>query len=105
MADQSPSLVSQPRVRIAAGVLVLAAVGVGVWLRTTAGRESTDDAQVDAPLTPIAARVGGTVARVTVTDNQQVEAGTVLVELDPRDFQVSVDKARAELAEIGRAHV
>jgi membrane fusion protein (multidrug efflux system) len=99
MSDQPLSFVRQPRVRLAAGVLVLAAAGVGIWIWSTAGRESTDDAQVDAPLTPIAARVGGTVARVAAADNQQVEAGTVLVELDPRDYQVAVDKARAELAD------
>ncbi len=65
----------------------------------TAGRESTDDAQVDAHVTPIAARVGGTVLRVPVKDNQLVEAGAVLVEIDPRDYQIAVDKARAELAD------
>jgi len=87
------------RFRIIAGVLAVAAVGVGVWLWITAGRQSTDDAQVDAPVTQIAARVGGTITRVAVGDNQRVEAGTILVELDPRDYQVALDKARAELAD------
>jgi membrane fusion protein (multidrug efflux system) len=68
-----------------------------MWL--TAGRVSTDDAQVDAHITQIAARVGGTVARVAVNDNEVVEAGAVLVELDPGDYRVAVDKARAELAD------
>ena len=49
---------------------------------------------------PIASRVGGTVLKVSVVDNQVVEAGAVLVEIDPRDFQVAVDKARAELRRI-----
>src|SRR5882724_10417499 len=70
-----------------------------LWLFLTAGRVSTDDAQVDAHVTQIAARVGGTVTRVAVEDNQLVDAGTVLIELDPRDYQVAVDKARAELAD------
>jgi membrane fusion protein (multidrug efflux system) len=87
------------RVRIIAGVLAVAAIGVAVWLWITAGRQSTDDAQVDAPVTQIAARVGGTITKVAVSDNQRVEAGMVLVELDPRDYQVAVDKARAELAD------
>jgi membrane fusion protein (multidrug efflux system) len=103
MADQATvertSFLQHPRVRIGIGVVVLAAAGVGVWLFLTAGRVSTDDAQVDAHVTQIAARVGGTVTRVAVEDNQLVDAGTVLVELDPRDYQVAVDKARAELAD------
>jgi membrane fusion protein (multidrug efflux system) len=89
----------QPRVRIGIVVVILALAGVGLWLFLTAGRVSTDDAQVDAHVTQIAARVGGTVTRVAVEDNQLVDAGTVLIELDPRDYQVAVDKARAELAD------
>ena len=99
MADQSVPLTSQPRVRIAIVVVLLAIAGVVVWMFLTAGRESTDDAQVEAHVTQIAARVGGTVIKVPVEDNQLVEPGTTLVELDPRDYQVAVDKARAELAD------
>jgi len=86
------------RLRIIGGVAVLVLIGVGVWLWLTRGRESTDDAQVDAYVTPIASRVGGTIQRVAVSDNQQVEAGAVLVEIDPRDYQVALDRTRAELA-------
>ena len=82
---------------IAAFVVVLA--GLGVWMWLTAGRESTDDAQIDARVTQIAPRVGGTIVRVAVNDNQRVDAGAVLIELDPRDYQVAVDKAQAELAD------
>ena len=85
------------RAIVIAGVLLVAAAGLWFW--TTRGRETTDDAQVDARVTPIASRVGGTVLRVAATDNQAVEAGAVLVELDPRDFQVALDHARAELAD------
>jgi membrane fusion protein, multidrug efflux system len=87
------------RLRILGGALVLAAVGIGVWLWLSAGHVSTDDAQVDAHVTQIAARVSGTVTKVAVNDNQLVDAGAVLVELDPRDYQVAIDKARAELAD------
>jgi membrane fusion protein (multidrug efflux system) len=87
------------RIRIIAAVLVVAAIGVGVWFWLTAGRESTDDAQVDAPVTQVAARVGGTITKVAVNDNQRVELDAVLVELDRRDYEVAVDKARAELAD------
>jgi len=87
------------RVRILVGVVVLAAVGAGIWWWISAGRESTDDAQVDAHITPIAARVGGTVLKVPVEPNQEVEAGAVLVEIDPRDYEVALERARAELAD------
>ena len=98
MAD-NVSLTQQPRVRIAAGVLLLAVVGVAIWYWIAAGRESTDDAQVDAHVTQIAARIGGTILRLPVGDNQQINAGEVLVEIDPRDYQVALEKARAELAD------
>ena len=87
------------RVGILVAVAVLLAVGLGVWWWIAAGRESTDDAQVDAHLTQMSARVGGTVTKVAVDDNQLVEAGTLLVQLDPSDYQVAVDKAKAELAD------
>jgi len=73
------------RIRILVGVAVLMGIGAGTWFYLTRNRESTDDAQVDAHVTPVAARVGGTVLRVPVADNQPVEAGTVLVEIDPRE--------------------
>ena len=86
------------RVRIAVIVVVVAAAGLGGWLWSTRGQESTDDAQVDAHITPVAARVGGTVLQVPVSDNQQVDEGAVLVALDPRDYQIALDRARAELS-------
>jgi membrane fusion protein, multidrug efflux system len=99
MAGTPVSFMRSSRVRAAGAVILLVIVGFFVWAMVTAARESTDDAQVDARISQIAARVGGTVMRVAVDDNQLVEAGTVLVELDPRDYQVAVDKARAELAD------
>lgn len=101
MADhpEPVSLFRSTRVRLGAGVVVVVLLAVGAWLWATAGRESTDDAQVDGHVTQIAARVGGTVESVRVRDNQPVEGGAVLVELDPRDYQVAVDKARAALAD------
>jgi membrane fusion protein (multidrug efflux system) len=92
-------MLQQSRVRIGIGIVLLLGLGAVVWAWSTSGRESTDDAQVDAHLTQMSARVGGTVTKVAVDDNQLVEAGTLLVQLDPSDYQVAVDKARAELAD------
>ena len=83
---------------IAVAALVIVAAGLFVWLRSR-GREHTDDAQVDGRITQIASRVGGTIVKVNVDNNQAVGGGTVLVQIDPRDYQVAVDRARAELAD------
>jgi membrane fusion protein (multidrug efflux system) len=61
--------------------------------------ETTDDAEVDGHLMPLSARISGYILKVNVDDNQHVTAGTVLAEIDPRDYQVAVDQARAELAD------
>jgi membrane fusion protein (multidrug efflux system) len=61
-------------------------------------RETTDDAQVDGHITPMASKVYGRVAQVLVEDNQPVKAGQVLVKIDPRDYQASLDQAKAALA-------
>jgi membrane fusion protein (multidrug efflux system) len=74
------------------------AAGVAVWHYYSV-RETTDDAQVDAHIAPVSARVGGTVVAVNVDDNQHVEKGEVLAQLDPKDYQVALDRVRAELAD------
>lgn len=61
-------------------------------------RESTDDAQVDGHITPIASKVYGRVAAVLIDDNEQVKAGQKLVQIDPRDYQAALDQAKAALA-------
>ena len=61
-------------------------------------RVTTDDAQVDGHIVPIASKIYGNVAEVLVTDNQEVQAGQVIVRIDPRDYQARVDQARAALA-------
>jgi membrane fusion protein (multidrug efflux system) len=87
------------RWRIGGIVLVVLILIAGFfWLRSR-GKESTDDAQVDGHITQIAPRVGGTVAKVHINNNQAVKAGDVLVEIDPRDYQIAVDRAKAELAD------
>lgn len=78
-------------------VLIVIVVGGLLYLHFRAW-ESTDDAQIDGYIYPISARVSGYVVRVLVDDNQYVQAGTVLVELDPKDYQVAVANAKATLA-------
>ena len=58
----------QKRLRVLIAIVVVVLLGTGAWLWATSGQESTDDAQVDAHVTPIAARVGGTVLEVPVAD-------------------------------------
>jgi membrane fusion protein (multidrug efflux system) len=60
--------------------------------------ESNDDAQADVHLYPVSARISGYVVRVNVEDNQWVEKGTVLVEIDTKDYEVAVAQAQANLS-------
>jgi membrane fusion protein (multidrug efflux system) len=80
------------------GVAVAVLAAIGGYALLTHGQESTDDAQIDADVVPLSARVAGTVLALHVKDNQQVKAGDVLVELDPVDPQARLAQAQAELA-------
>jgi membrane fusion protein (multidrug efflux system) len=82
---------------IVAGLVIL--VGVFFLWRYLGSYESTDDAQIDGHVNSVSARVSGHVAKLNVEDNQYVEKGTVLVEIDPADYQLAVVQARAEYAD------
>lgn len=79
-------------------LLAIGVAGLAYWLHVRQF-ESTDDAEVDAHLNPISSRIDGTITKVYVDDNQTVKVGDPLVDLDPRDFQVALDQARAQLAQ------
>jgi len=79
-------------------LLIAGGVGLYFWLQSRQF-ESTDDAEVEAHLNAISSRVDGAIQRVYVDDNQMVKAGDPLVDLDPRDFQVAIDQARAQVAQ------
>jgi len=86
-------------------VIALAALAVAVavapaayYVEFVAPYESTDDAFIETDVTPIAPQVAGRVARLLVQDNQEVQQGEVLLEIDPRDFQAALDQAKANLA-------
>jgi membrane fusion protein (multidrug efflux system) len=86
-----------PRWAIAVAVLAVLAAGFAFW-RYSASRVATDDAQIDGHIMPLAARITGPVRAVHAKDNQYVEAGTLLVEVDPSDYSVALARAEAELA-------
>lgn len=77
-------------------VLVIIAVALFWWHSTY--YEDTDDAQIDGNLVQISARIKGNITKVNVQDNQAVQKGQVLVEIDPRDAQATLDSAEANLA-------
>ena len=96
--EEAPKGFANPTVRrlLAAGGAVALAAIVGLFVYYH-DRESTDDAQVDGHITPMASKVYGRVAQVLVEDNQPVKAGQVLVKIDPRDYQAALDQAKAAL--------
>ncbi len=79
-------------------LVVVLLVGLGGYGLLTRGQETTDNAQVEADVVPLSARVGGQVLHVRVKDNSRVRAGDVLVELDPSEYALRVEQAEAELA-------
>ncbi|MBJ6761443.1 HlyD family secretion protein [Myxococcaceae bacterium JPH2] len=87
-------------------LLGVAVLGGGTHFLMTHGRESTDDAQVEGRIANVSPRVAGQVARVLVKDNQLVQAGDILVELDRADLDAKVEVAHADVlsAEAGLAN-
>src|SRR5438067_1746725 len=78
---------------------LLATFSAGAWYWLSSGIESTDDAQIEAHVVPVAAKLAGYVAGVSVDDNQPVKAGDTLLALRTKDFQIHLDNAKAALAE------
>ena len=100
--DSAGKPLSNPKVRrglVFGGIIVVAAAtGLFCYFHN---RESTDDAQVDGHITPVASKIYGRVAKVLIDDNQSVKAGQNLVQIDPADYQAAVDQAEASLALAG----
>jgi membrane fusion protein, multidrug efflux system len=92
----SPAKRPKAKLVLAGLAVVLSSAGATVWLAGR-GKESTDDAFVEAHVASVAARIQGQVVRVNVKDNQLVDVGTVLVEVDDRDAKVRLVTAEADL--------
>jgi membrane fusion protein, multidrug efflux system len=91
--------VPRPRKRFfIIGAVVLVLLGVALYWWHSTYYEGTDDAQIDGNLVQISARVKGYISIVNVQDNQEVEQGQVMVEIDPRDAQAALDQGEAALA-------
>ena len=80
-----------------AGLVVLVIAGIFLWWRYLQSYESTDDAEIGGHIDQIGSRIPGTVVGVYVENSQAVKKGQVLVDLDPRDYQVSVEQSKANL--------
>lgn len=100
--EEAAARTAQRRTRlkkIAPIVVVVLAVGALLWWMHSRQYEDTDDAQVDGHIAQIGSRVSGYISAVHVEDNQEVQPGQVLVEVDPRDYQVALAKAQADFAD------
>ncbi len=100
-AVEKRSFVAQHPIKFIVFLIVLAAAAIGgyrFWLYL-GSYESTDDAQIDGDIYAITSRISGTVKSVGVQDNQLAKSGQLLVELDPTDYQLAVDQARAAVTE------
>ena len=101
---QSPRTANHFRIWLSAAIVVLLVAAFFVY-RYVTSYESTDDAQVDGHVNSISARISGHVIKLNVEDNQYVQAGTVLVEIDPTDYQVAYDRAKADFDDAQAAAV
>jgi membrane fusion protein, multidrug efflux system len=101
-----PSRTQSSGFRIGLGIAIIILLVAGVFVyRYITSYESTDDAQVDGHVNSISARITGHVIKLNVEDNQYVQAGTVLVEIDPADYQVAYDRAKADFEDAQAAAV
>jgi membrane fusion protein (multidrug efflux system) len=97
--EEEPKGLANPKVQrlaILGGVVLIAAL-TALFLYYH-NRESTDDAQIDGHITPIASKIYGRVAQVLIDDNQAVKAGQTLVKIETGDYQAALDQAKAALA-------
>ena len=90
---------SRRRFILPLAILAVILIGIGLWWLNARNYEDTDDAQVDGHMNPISSRITGTIQAVHVEDNQRVQTGQLLVELDPRDYRVSLAQAKGDFGQ------
>ena len=95
--SESPAKKSR-RKFIVIAVILLLVIGAGLFYWHSTFVEDTDDAQVDGDLFQVSSRVAGQVIKVYVQDNQTVQQGQLIAEIDPKDYQVALEQAEASLA-------
>jgi membrane fusion protein (multidrug efflux system) len=95
--EESPEKNSRRKLILFA-VVALLVIGAGLFYWHSTFTEDTDDAQVDGDLYQVSSRVTGQVIKVYVEDNQKVQAGDLLAEIDPKDYQVALEQAQANLS-------
>jgi len=100
---------TDPRIKsrrrfVVIGVVAILLVGVLLFWWHSTYYEDTDDAQVNGNLIQISARIAGHVIKVDVEENQYVDKGTLIAELDPTDFQTAVQQDEANLASAEAAY-
>jgi membrane fusion protein (multidrug efflux system) len=97
---QAPAKRPSPILIVVVLLVVIALVTAGVlyWLDAR-HYESTDDAFIDGHISQVSSQISGRVIRLLVRDNQPVQAGQILLEIDPRDAQMKLDQALAERAQ------
>jgi membrane fusion protein (multidrug efflux system) len=102
--EEPPAKKSRRRFLIIA-VIILVVVIAGLFYYHSTFSEDTDDAQVDGDLYQISSRISGQVIKVYVEDNQRVETGAPIADIDPRDYQVALEQAQASLASAQAAYI
>lgn len=116
MPDQDPNAQPNPELTpveekpksgrkfIVIAVVLLLALGAGYFYWRSTFTEDTDDAQVDGDIYQVSSRIAGQVTKVYVQENKPVNQGDVLLEIDPKDFEVALEQAQAQLANAQAAY-
>lgn len=96
--DEAPPEKKSGRKFVIIAVVILLLLGAGIFYWRSTYTEDTDDAQVDGDLYQVSSRVTGQVIKVYIDDNQQVQIGAPIAEIDPKDYRVALEQAEANLA-------
>lgn len=98
--DDQPGFLRRHPIALLLGLVLLVAAGIGgyfYWRTEILPYETTDDAFIDSRQFGIAPKVSGYVVQVAVTDNQHVDAGAILFRIEPKDFELAIDQAKARI--------